>query len=182
MSDFNRDNRWQRRLRDEILVPGFYGEYATEGRYVLLDKGRLTSHFQRRLAVDTIVQGKNGAAVCIEEKIVRWPKTGKAYTAVCLETESCTNPGYASAGWMVYGQADYLMYCFANARETVLHCHLIDFPALKGWFWENVDAFPSFKTVDTINGSRGKVVSIADIQAAGIKVWSRFIEKPRLAA
>jgi len=86
MSDFNRDNRWQRRLRDEILVPGFYGEYATEGRYVLLDKGRLTSHFQRRLAVDTI------------------------------------------------------------------------------------------------NGSRGKVVSIADIQAAGIKVWSRFIEKPRLAA
>jgi len=36
--------------------------------------------------------------------------------------------------------------------------------------------------VDTINGSRGKVVSIADIQAAGIKVWSRFIEKPRLAA
>ena len=182
MSDFQRDNIWQRRLRDEILVPGFYGEYATEGRYVLLDKGRLTSHFQRRLAVDTIVQGKNGAAVCIEEKIVRWPeKRGKAYTAFCLETESCTNPGHESDGWMVYGQADYLLYCFANARETVLYCHFIDFIILKKWFWENVDNFRPFQ-MTKYNRSRGRVVPIAAIEAAGIEVWSSFIEKPRLAA
>jgi len=182
MNDFERDDKWQRQLRDKILVPGFYGEYATDGRYVLIDKGRLASHFQKRLAVDTIVQGKGGEVVCIEEKIVRWPKSGKPYTAFCLETESCTKPGHESDGWMVYGKADYLLYCFADETETILDCHLIDFPPLKEWFWKNAETFPPFQMLNTINQTRGRVVPIADIQTAGVKIWSRLIEEPRQAA
>jgi hypothetical protein len=41
MNLFLRDDLWQRRMRDEILAPAFYGKYALNGRYVFIDKGRL---------------------------------------------------------------------------------------------------------------------------------------------
>src|ERR1044071_1908301 len=103
MSDFRRDDAWQKGMRDRILAPSFYKEYAVEGRYVFIDKGRLASTFQRRFAVDTILQGKDGQACCIEEKIVRWPERRKPYDAFTLETRSCTVPGHESPGWMEYG-------------------------------------------------------------------------------
>lgn len=47
VSDFVRDNEWQRKVRDSVLAPGFYGSYAVDGRYVFIDKGRLATTLQR---------------------------------------------------------------------------------------------------------------------------------------
>ena len=178
MNDFERDNEWQRRMRDNILAPLFYVRYSLDGRYVFIDKGRLASTLQKRFAVDTIAQSKSGDAVCIEEKIVRWPTfpNGKpkdrGYTAFALETQSCTVPGRESDGWMVYGKADYLLYCFANLEQTALICYLVDFPKLQAWFWEREHEFPPFQMLDTINRTRGRVVPIADVcEAVPVKSW-----------
>lgn len=170
MSDFHVDNEWQRKVRDSVLAPGFYGSYATEGRYVFIDKGRLATTLQKRFAVDTVVQGKEGAALCIEEKIVRWP--GYAYGAYTLETQSCTKPGRESDGWMVYGQADFLLYGFMQPDRLVIH--LIDFPKLQEWFWREAERFDVFGPLPTLNASAGRKVPIADV-AANVPVWVRTI-------
>ena len=173
MNVFVRDNEWQKGLRDRILAPGFYGSYALGGRYVFIDKGALATKFQREYAVDTILQGKGGAAVCIEEKIVRWPKKDKPYSAFTLETRSCTVPGREKDGWMKYGEADYLLYCFANRTESALHCYLIDFPKLKEWFWPIVENWPITVT-EQINRTECRVVPITEVEA-NVRCWSRLV-------
>ena len=173
MNDFVRDNAWQRQVRDAVLAPGFYGQYAVEGRYVFIDKGRLASALQRE-AVDTILQGKDGQAICVEEKIVRWP--GYKYAAFCLETKSCTVPGRESPGWMFYGQADYLLYCF-QLEDGGLDCWLIDFPKLQEWFWPRESTFPSFQMERTINRSAGRKVPTADVHRS-VPAWRRRVSAP----
>ena len=170
MSDFDRDNAWQRRMRNEILAPSFYGRYSCEGRYVFIDKGRLATLLQKRYAVDTIAQGKAGTAVCIEEKIVRWPeKRGRPYDAFTLETRSCTVPGHEADGWMVYGMADYLLYCFADRAESALRCYLIKFAPLQKWFWGRYFKYSTTIT-EQINHTECRVVPIADVEAA-VPCW-----------
>ena len=169
-NDFFRDDAWQRQVRDAILVPQFYGSARFNGRYVLMDKGRCTSVIQRRLAVDTIVQSKAGGAVCIEEKIVRWP--GYRYDSICLETDSCTKPGLESEGWMRYGAADYLLYCFAQ-KNGDLDCWLIDFPALKSWFWPRYESFPQFGPLPTANATRGRKVPLLAVRAS-VAHWQLY--------
>lgn len=170
MNDFDRDNEWQRKVRDTVLAPGFYGSFAVEGRYVFIDKGRLATTLQKKYAVDTVVQGKNGKACCIEEKIVRWK--GYVYRAYTLETDSCTKPGFESPGWMRYGQADYLLYAFM--RPDRLCVHLIDFPQLQAWFSDNETRFDVFGPLDTLNRSMGRKVPLVDV-AANVKVWVRDV-------
>jgi len=159
---FVRDDTWQRGMRDKILAPSFYGSYATAGRYVFIDKGRLASRFQREYAVDTIVQGKNGQAVCIEEKIVRWPRADRPHRAFTFETHSCTVPGREKDGWMRYGEADYLLYCFSNKDQTALDCYLIDFDELKKWFWPRFVMWPRTVT-EQINRSECRKVPIEEV-------------------
>lgn len=168
MGDFERDNGWQLEIRNRILGPAFYGRRALEGRYVFMDKGRLASLMQRRYEVDTIMQGSNGAALCIEEKIVRFPKSGVPYQAFSLETHSCTVNGHESDGWMRYGQADYLLYCFAQNADPVheLIAWLIDFPRLQEWFWPRESSFPRFGPLPTLNKTKGRVVPIRDVQSS----------------
>jgi hypothetical protein len=176
--DWRLDDIWQRQMRDRILAPGFYGKYSADGRYVFIDKGRLAFHFQRELAVDTIVQRKDGGIVCIEEKIVRWPKRGHPYDAFTLETKSCTSPGREKTGWMMYGEADYLFYCFSNATEDELDCHLIEFPRLQKWFWDNIEAANWPRTVtEQINRTECCVVPIAEV-AANVKTRQYKITRP----
>jgi hypothetical protein len=170
ISDFQRDDKWQRHVRDSLLAPGFYGSYAVEGRYVFIDKGQLATLLQKRFAVDTILQGRDGAAVCVEEKIVRWK--GYDYNAICLETESCTVAGYESPGWMHYGQADYLLY--GMMKRAQLEVHLWDFPALKAWFWPQADAFPIFYMKDTVNHTRGRKAPL-DRAIAEVPYWHRTV-------
>ena len=179
MRDFDRDNDWQRGVRDAILAPGFYGEYAVDGRYVFIDKGRLATTLQKQFAVDTILQGRDGAALCIEEKIVRWP--GYYYSDFCLETDSCTKPGHESQGWMHYGRADYLLYCFAQENGD-LDCHLIDFPALQARFWPRVETFAVFGPLKTFNMTAGRKTPIRAVHA-NVPAWRRLvINRARAAA
>lgn len=157
-NDFHSDDAWQRSVRDTILVPQFY-ERRNAGRYVLMDRGRLATMLQRRHAVDTIVQAKCGGVVAIEEKIVRW--RGRPLTAYALETHSCTVPGHESPGWMHYGEADYLLYAFQQADES-LDCHLLDFPELRVWFAPREESFPTFQ-MPTRNRTRGRVVRFSAV-------------------
>jgi hypothetical protein len=177
MNVFLRDDQWQRQIRDKILAPYFYGEYAIDGRYVFIDKGKLATRLQREYAVDTILQGKNGDAICIEEKIVRWPGANRGrlrengYSAFTLETMTCTVPGRERKGWMEYGEADYLLYCFCNREETALNCYLIDFPALKDWFWPRIDTW-SVTTTEQLNRSECRIVPIAEVEDS-VPCWQR---------
>ena len=174
MNDFDRDNAWQKEVRDTVLVPGFYEKCATNGRYVFLDKGRLAKILQKRSAVDTIFQGKNGTAHFIEEKIVRWP--GYHYDAFTLETHSCTVPGHESDGWMVYGEADYLFYC-CEQKNRDLVCLLANFPKLQEWFWPLENSFPTFGPLNTLNRTMGRKVPIEDIRA-NVPSWPFTVEHP----
>lgn len=179
-NEFVRDMEWQRGVRDRILVPAFYKKYAEEGRYVVIDKGRLATIMQQRYAVDTVVQGKDGNAAFIEEKIVRWP--GRTYTAMSLETHSCTVPGYESEGWMMYGASDYLLYCFAQSKDTVteLICYLVDFPKLQAWFLPILDTFPTFGPLKKRNRSKGRVVPLDRIRSA-VPTWVRRCVAPAMS-
>lgn len=161
MSRFHLDDDLQKRVRDAVIGPGFYGPFSMDGRYVFLDKGRLATDLQKRFAVDTILQGRKGDAVCIEEKIVRWP--GYAYDAITLETMSCTVPGRESDGWMRYGKADWINYAMCQEDGNVL-CYLISFPALQEAFWP---AHQSFRetTTDQHNRTTCRIVPLDWIRA-----------------
>lgn len=171
MNDFATDNAWQRGVRDRTLGPNFYGKYAVDGRYVVIDKGALATQLQREYAVDTVMQGRAGAAIFVEEKIVRWKE--RHYTAFALETMSCTVPGHEKEGWMCYGRADYLLYAFQQ-ENCDLDCWLIDFPKLKEWFWPLERTFPTFR-MRKRNRSAGRVVPIDDVKAA-VPTWRKLVE------
>lgn len=160
-NDFHSDDEFQRRVRDEILIPQFY-ETRFDGRFVLLDKGRFSTILQRRFAVDTVVQSKDGMAVAIEEKIVRWP--GYPYQSYFLETDSCTVSGHDSKGWMHYAEADYLFYCFQQ-EDGGLSADLIEFQKLKEWFWPRAEAF-KFSRMQTKNRTAGRLVPIQAVRDA----------------
>ena len=166
MSRFRDDNSQQQRVRDAVLGPGLYGPHSLDGRYVYLDKGRLATILQKRYAVDTFMQSKNGAALAIEEKIVRWP--GKKYEAITLETKSCTVPGHESDGWMVYGKADWLHWVMCQDDGTVLS-YFMPFPKLQKIFWEaleeNEHIFPKTTTTQH-NRTECRVVNLAWIRDA----------------
>lgn len=181
MSSFARDNAWQRELRDTLLVP-WYRRVAKDGRFVLNDKGRCALLVQKRMAVDTILQGKEGRAVYIEEKFTRKPRDGRRdLTNLFLEVDSCTVPGYESPGWMVYADSDYLLYCFHRLSGS-LECFLIDFPELKSWFWPVAKKYREYTMPDTSNHTRGRLVPIAVVRA-NVKT-TRFVlgDKQRAVA
>lgn len=166
MNQFERDLAMQCEVRDALLKPRFYGDFSVEGRFVFLDRGPLATLLQKRCAADTVAQGHNGAALFIEEKIVRWP--GYVYRCFCLETDSCTKPGHESPGWMRYARADFLLYCFM--RPDHLRWFLIDFPALKRWFEIYETTLKTFGPLPQFNGTAGRLASIEQICA---EVWHR---------
>lgn len=173
MNDFERDNDWQRKMGDRFLA-SFYGEYSKVGRYVFIEKSRCSALLQKRLAVDTIVQSPNGSSVCIEEKIVRqkWP-------CFFLETDSCTVHGYESEGWMKYGMADYLFYCFYCGDH--LESYLIDFIKLRNWFWPVHENYNAHVMPNTRNHTKGRLVPIVDV-TSNVPTKSFNIYEPIQAA
>ena len=176
MNDFKRDDKWQREKRDSILVPEFYERYTTNGKYIFFDKGELSMRLQKEWSIDTLAVNLNGEAALIEEKIVRWPKYDRPHTAYCLETESCTKPGHESPGWMYYGKATHLLYCFEQKCGGLI-CHLIKFRELKKKFWDNHESFKTFGPLDTLNATFGRKVPIAWVEAeVGVKKY--FCPKP----
>lgn len=164
MNDFIEDDVWQRRQRDNLLIPGFYRQYYGD-EFRLADNDK---ELQSR-GIDTIIE-KIGKTV--DEKIVRWP--GFKYHAFALETRSCTVPGHEKSGWMLYGEADWLLYCFQQQDES-LDCYLIDFPMLQKWFWPLESTFPPFQ-MKTKNCSAGRVVNI-DLVVSAVPTKRFQIEK-----
>ena len=169
-ADFHRDDEWQKGKRDRYLAP-FYCKYSMAGRFVFVDKSKCSTLIQKRLAVDTLLQCRDGGSVCIEEKIVRWK--GQALEKFFLETESNTNAGHEKTGWMRYGEADYLLYCFELPNDD-LDCYLIPFPALKTWFWSHEKEFHRHTMPHTINKTAGRLVPVTDV-AEAVKSVVRFI-------
>jgi hypothetical protein len=130
MNEFYSDDEFQRRKRDTVLVPEFY-EAFFRGRYCFFDDPQHRKYQDR--GMDTFIRGEDGAYATIEEKIVRYK--GRDYTAVCLETESCTVSGFEKKGWMHYSEAKVLLYCMATEDDT-LHPYAFDMQKLREWFWD----------------------------------------------
>ena len=172
-NNFWADDEWQRQKRDKYLS-GFYGKFSRDGRYVYIEKSRCSTLMQKRLAVDTIVQSRRGGSECVEEKIVRARE--KPLTAFCLETESCTVAGHESDGWMKYGEADYLMYCFEVETSLDLDCYLMEFQPLKAWFWaQDIERFHRH-VMPTLNRTASRLVPVVEV-ARNIKAV-RFLMAP----
>lgn len=174
MNEFDRQNEWQRSMRDTILKP-FYRRFCDEGRFVFIEKSRCSTLLQKRLAVDTVAQSKRGGSICVEEKLVRFPKNGRPLSRFFLETESCTIPGIESPGWMRYADADLLLYGFQTGPDLPsFDCYIIDFQKLKEWFWGRFEAFQEYTMPDTINRTRGRLVPISDV-AASVPTMRRWL-------
>lgn len=160
MSEFITDNNYSQNRRNEILKP-FYKKYGFESRFVFMDKGKLSSKFQKE-AVDTLLQKEQNDVITIEEKIVRWP--GYEYKHFCLEIWSCTNKGKESLGWMLYGKCDYLLYCFTQIDRVSAIGYLIPFAKLQEWFFKNGNFTKySVTTSNQFNHTQCILVPIQDI-------------------
>lgn len=163
--------------RNEILVPLFYEKYY-RGRYRLL-AGDDPLQAQD---IDTIIESeKTGQKETLEEKIIRWrldKDTGEPsdqrYTAIAAETWSNINEDRKKTGWMVFGMAKWLLWCFLVPKtEVAMDCYLFDFQALKAWFWEMEQERNWPKVLvynENGNISEVQVVPIKEIRAAGIMV------------
>lgn len=162
VTDFAADLAYTRMMRDRFLAPYFYRKYSLDGRYVFIDKSACSTILQKEMAVDTIFQAaKDGASLCIEEKIERWP--GHKRSNFALETDSCTVKGKERQGWMHYAKADYLLYAFAYEGDTGLDVYLVDFPKLRAWFWNIPQRYPAHVMEHTLNHTRFEKVPIADV-------------------
>jgi hypothetical protein len=163
MNDFRRDDQWQKKMRDEFLIPYYRHNYRG---FALLEEGRFAEMLQKS-GCDTLVWDDSFQPIAVEEKIVRCPQGRDPYTAICLETESCTTPGYIRRGWMWYSKADVLLYCMHQHDDT-LDCLWIDFPKLHEWFWPLVKYFPVSVQTTTINKTASCIVPIDEIARAQI--------------
>lgn len=133
MKTWERDDLWQKTMRDRFYIP-FYEHTAYRGRFTLIDKSVCSKAIQKQ-GIDTTFQVSHNASLCREEKIVRWP--GFVYPYFFCETKSCTVPGHESIGWMEYTIADDLFYGFVQDGEQAIDAYLIrNFQKFKKWFWE----------------------------------------------
>lgn len=151
MNDFTTDDAWQRQMRDKYLLPHYRRHFAD---FHFCD----TLVDEQRRGIDTIIK-IGSKRFTVDEKIVR-----KQYDAFALETKSCTVPGHEKTGWMFYGDADLLLYCFFI--DAGLDCYMMDFQKLRKWFWTCESTFAPFQ-MDTKNKTAGRVVPIRDVHAAG---------------
>lgn len=137
-NDFHADDAWQRGVRDKHLKP-FYEKIGKN--YIMLDpqngEDTATMYIQRELGIDTILELDSGRVMGVEEKIVRWPESGKPHTAYALETYSCTVSGIEKDGWMWYSAADVLLWAFEQDEDWLV-VDVIPFQPLKQWFFESV--------------------------------------------
>ena len=104
-----------------------------------------------------------------ENKVVR----GK-YTAMTLETESCSVAGHEKDGWMKYSEADWLMYGFGE--KNIITLHQLDLQELKVWFWKNYTNFAITKT-EQINESICRVVPMEALEPFIVKTFTIKKEK-----
>ena len=176
MNDFERDKEFERWCRDNILF-WFHLASSLDGRFVFVDKSRCSTILQKRFAVDTIAQRRDGGSIMIEEKMTRYPRRGGELPNFFFETESCTVVGRETPGWMVYGEADCLLYGFQLEPHPSEHfrLYLIDFQRLKEWFWPRAEEFRRYVMPNTVNHTAGRLVPIRRVES---DVGFRAFETP----
>lgn len=145
------------------LMRHFY-EFIAPGREPKYYDGKTKFEIavQRKLDVDLTIPSENGEEG-YEEKIIKWPEKGEPHTSFYAETESCTNPGNITYGWMRTGQADYLIYVFEYPNG--LDIHKIRFQVFKDWFWQEIKRgrpFPPSRNADN-NRTQGLLVNIVEV-------------------
>jgi hypothetical protein len=155
------------------LLDIFYEHYCYQRRFVCLDeivRSPFSDFVQRKLKVDTIIQISQNVSYGVEEKVVAWPQNGQPYSGLFLETDSCTNPGRESKGWMALSKADLLLYAL-EIDGVGLVIFLMDFLKLKRWFWrEYLPALPrpdyGRSVMAEANCTEGRVVATEAIVRA----------------
>lgn len=145
------------------LMCHFY-EFIAPGRepYYYDGKTNLEKAVQCTLDVDLDIPSEHGKEG-YEEKIVKWPKENVPHPDFFAETESCTNPGKITPGWMKKCQADYLIYVFEYPNG--LDIHKIRVQEFKDWFWLEIKRGRKFKSYvnPDQNRSQGALVNIVEV-------------------
>jgi hypothetical protein len=157
------------------LETGFYPHVSRDGRFVGLDRSPGSLNIQRNCHVDCIVASKQGGSITVEEKLVRWP--GYRYTAMTVETHSNlerTGAKDIGDGWIATSTADFLLYGFCQEDGRIL-VWLFDLPKLREWF---VPVASNYRIADTPNTrytTRCRVVPLADVPAAAVRMSNRMV-------
>lgn len=155
-------------MRDRLLKP--YYEKVFDGFVFLDGQNDAAQVLQRTGKVDTLAI-HNNKLLLLEEKIVR-PRTGSPYTAICIETDSCTVEGHESPGWIHTSRADWLFYCWV-LDDNKGELNIISFPQLREWFAStDTSIFPT-TTTDEHNRTRCKVIDIDHLKRDGVEVRQR---------
>jgi hypothetical protein len=179
---FRVDDRWQREMRDGVLVPQFYDAgLMGPGPFIHCDPPANADDDNdmlaiQKLGVDVVMIDARGRPTTADEKIVR--EHVPDYDAFFLETVSCPFEGRETPGWMVYSKAAWLVYAMQRAYD--LWVHLIGFQQLKTWFWQpgQEERWPVSRERDEKRHvSIGRIVKIAAIIAAGIP-YREFVIQP----
>lgn len=173
------DLAWVERER-MLLDEEFYPEYAHEGRFVPLARSSGSIYVQLRMHIDCIVASKKGGSVLVEEKLVRWPRSGKPYEAIAVETHSNferTKDRPWPDGWIYSSQADCLLYGFQQ-EDGSFEVWLFSLPGLRDWFIRTDRTVYSEAFTD--NGpysTRCLVVPLSDIPDDVIILRSKRVQR-----
>lgn len=148
------------------LLCNFYN-YIEPGCWIKYYDGqtRFEKAVQRILHVDLTLTTNQGDE-SYEEKIVR-PEDQKPYEKIYAETESCTFPGKVTDGWMKTCYARYLVYIMVTLWG--LDIYLINFPAYKKWFWDEIRKSSRFQPHrnERENQTQGVLVPLHDLYKRG---------------
>ena len=104
----------------EILKP-LFGACSDDGRYVLMNKGRLTKKLQAEMG-DVVMQ-KGDGVLWVESKAERANKYGNFFL------EEWSNRSRNTPGWMFKLNTDFLFYHFLKEEEL----YIMRYQELNNW-------------------------------------------------
>jgi hypothetical protein len=141
INNYSLNSQFSKKYRDLLFI--FHATIA-DGRVPKYFDGE--NHHERvcqtKLKIDLQLEYHLGMLSGIEEKVVQWPEDNRPYERFYCETESCTNPGRVTPGWMRTSEAEYLTYAF-EVLGLGLDIYFIDFQKLKKWFWSQLEQHPN---------------------------------------
>lgn len=140
------------------------------------------SHFekfaQKKLDIDLLIEEEaNRVLDSWEEKLALWPGDDSLHTAMCIETETDSNPGRVKKGWFYTCQANHLIYSFEILPLQLLDVYHINFPRLKEYVCfeleRNPRRFGTFRNTER-NRSQGLLVGLGDVYRC-VKDTKRYL-------
>lgn len=151
MSSFDDARRVEYRSM-EILTP-FIRARSFDGRFVLIEKGRLATELQKSVG-DAMLTGTDGKLWAVEVKA----EESNRHQNLFLETWS--NLSRYTPGWMVTLNTDLLLYHFIREDEL----YVANFQRIKEWAFKSreIYSYPERKQskYDQLNDTWGRCVPI----------------------